>query len=55
MEATLARVAGLNPALNAFVALRAEEALADARELERRLARGEEVGPLAGVPFGVSA
>jgi aspartyl-tRNA(Asn)/glutamyl-tRNA(Gln) amidotransferase subunit A len=53
MEATLVRVSRLNPALNAFVALRAEEALSDARQLEQRLARGEEVGPLAGVPFGV--
>jgi aspartyl-tRNA(Asn)/glutamyl-tRNA(Gln) amidotransferase subunit A len=53
IEATLERVARLNPTLNAFVALRADEARAEARALERRLASGEEAGPLAGVPFGV--
>jgi Asp-tRNA(Asn)/Glu-tRNA(Gln) amidotransferase A subunit family amidase len=53
MQTTIARLERLNPALNAFVALRCEEALADARALEARVARGGEVGPLAGVPFGV--
>ncbi|HEV7733557.1 MAG TPA: amidase [Candidatus Binatia bacterium] len=53
MEATLARIAAVNPTLNAFVALRAEAAMADARALGERIARGEDPGPLAGVPFGV--
>jgi aspartyl-tRNA(Asn)/glutamyl-tRNA(Gln) amidotransferase subunit A len=53
MNATLARLERLNPPLNAFVALRAEAALADARALEARIARGEDPGPLAGVPFAV--
>src|SRR5262249_46766628 len=53
MTATLERVAALNPQLNAFVALRADEALADARARADRLARGEDPGPLAGLPFGV--
>ena len=53
MEATLARIARLNPVLNAFVALRADAALVEARALERRLAGGEDPGPLAGIPFGV--
>ncbi len=53
MAATLERIARVNPALNAFVALRADEALAEARALGERLARGEDPGPLAGVPFGV--
>ena len=53
MEATLARIERVNPTLNAFVALRADAALADARALEARIASGEDPGPLAGVPFGV--
>ena len=53
MEATLERISWLNPTLNAFVALRAEEALADARGLGERIARGDDPGPLAGLPFGV--
>ena len=38
-------------ALNAVVALRPEEALADARALDAGLARGEPAGPLAGLPL----
>ena len=53
VAASLARIERLNPTLNAFVALRAEEALAEARALGERIARGEDPGPLAGLPFGV--
>src|SRR5580765_1518982 len=53
VEATLARIARVDPAINAFVALRADAALAEARALGERIARGEDPGPLAGVPFGV--
>ena len=53
MQATLGRLERLNPALNAFVALRAEAALDDARVLEARIAKGEDPGVLAGVPFAV--
>ncbi len=53
VEAALARIARLNPALNAFVTLRPEAALAEARALEARITRGEDPGPLAGIPFGV--
>lgn len=53
MEATLQRIEAVNPTLNAFVVLRAEEALAEARTLADRLARGEESGALAGLPLAV--
>jgi aspartyl-tRNA(Asn)/glutamyl-tRNA(Gln) amidotransferase subunit A len=53
MDATLARIGRVNPALNAFVALRADEARAEARAMADRIARGEDPGPLAGIPFGV--
>jgi aspartyl-tRNA(Asn)/glutamyl-tRNA(Gln) amidotransferase subunit A len=41
----------LNPRLNAFVALEAEEALAAARDLDRERAAGRLRGPLHGVPL----
>jgi len=53
MSATLARLEKVNPKVNAFVALRADEAMKDARALDEKIARREEVGPLAGLPFGV--
>jgi Asp-tRNA(Asn)/Glu-tRNA(Gln) amidotransferase A subunit family amidase len=53
MRATLAHLERVNPSLNAFVALRAEAALEDARALEARVAHGEDPGRLAGVPFAV--
>ncbi len=48
--AYLRRIEEVNPHLNAVVTL-APDALRRARELEERLARGEEAGPLAGVPL----
>lgn len=52
-EAALARIDALNPAINAFVALDAEGALAQADALDARVAAGDELGPLAGIPIGV--
>jgi len=52
VEAALARVAEINPQLNAIVTLN-PRAVDDARALERRIASGEAVGPLAGVPVGI--
>jgi len=52
VEQALARVEELNPTLNAIVTL-SPRAVDDARELERRIARGDDVGPLAGVPVGI--
>ena len=39
--------------LNAFITLRPETVLRDARQLETRVQAGEELGPLAGVPVAV--
>lgn len=51
---TLDRIAQVNPVLNAFVALRDEqELMQEAQAVTDRLARGEELGPLAGLPLGV--
>ena len=51
--ALLARIDRLNPDLNAIVQRRDDEALAEARSLDARIARGEDPGPLAGVPVTV--
>ena len=53
MQACLDRIARHNGALNAIVTLHAERALADARAAEQRLMRGEDLGPLGGVPLAV--
>ena len=53
MERTLKRIEDVNPQLNAFVSLHAERSMEEAKALTERLARGEECGPLAGLPIGV--
>ncbi len=47
------RIETRNPSLNAFVYTRFDHARAAAKALEARLARGENPGPFAGVPFGL--
>lgn len=50
LHAHLAVIARLNPQLNAIVTLADDQARETATSIERRLARGEAVGPLAGLP-----
>ena len=52
-ESALARMAAVNPALNAVVDELGEAALADADVVDASLARGVPPGPLAGVPVTV--
>jgi len=47
----LKRIEEVNPKLNAVVQIPAATALAEARQADRALARGEIKGPLHGVPF----
>jgi Asp-tRNA(Asn)/Glu-tRNA(Gln) amidotransferase A subunit family amidase len=53
VEHSLARIEALDGRLNSFCALDAERARQDAAELDRRIAAGEDPGPLAGIPLGV--
>jgi Asp-tRNA(Asn)/Glu-tRNA(Gln) amidotransferase A subunit family amidase len=49
----LARIEKLNPALNAFITVTADSALAQARQAEGEIQRGDWRGPLHGIPIGL--
>ncbi len=51
VQAHLDRIAEVNPSLNTVVCLCADRALREAREADAALSRGDEVGPLHGVPM----
>jgi len=53
VKACLARIAEVNPKLNAVVQLTAERALAEAREADGLIAKGQPNGPLGGVPMTI--
>ena len=53
VDAHIARIEAVNPAINAVVQLLADSARADAVKADAALAKGEETGPLHGVPFTV--
>jgi aspartyl-tRNA(Asn)/glutamyl-tRNA(Gln) amidotransferase subunit A len=53
MEETLKRIDKVNPIINAFVSLRSEEALREAKDMTERIISGEDLGPLSGIPIGV--
>ncbi|WP_161958574.1 amidase [Ornithinimicrobium cavernae] len=53
VEEALRRIEERDGPLHAFLTVCADEALAQADQLDARLAAGEEPGPLCGVPFGV--
>src|ERR1700731_198485 len=53
IEATLTRIRAHDPLLNSFTAVTEQRALARAKALDDARARGERLGPLAGVPFAV--
>src|SRR5688572_32837654 len=55
VQRCLDRIDAVNPSLNAFVAVRREEALEDAAAVQRRIVAGKRLGPLAGRRGGVKA
>src|SRR6202166_3446826 len=53
LEAALERTAGVEPLIHAYLELFEEAARARARDVDRRVAAGEDPGPLAGVPVAL--
>lgn len=53
LDASLQRIEGLNPDLNAFCVVDEEGAKETARAAERAVERGDDLGPLHGVPVGI--
>lgn len=53
VSGALERIAKFDPDLNCFTTVLSDSAMADAAEIDRRIAGGEDCGPLAGVPFAV--
>jgi amidase len=53
VEAHLARIAEVNPTVNAITVTLADEARSAAANVDRAAASGRSLGPLAGVPFSV--
>ena len=52
-QSYLERIERLNPKLNAFLTVCADEAIAEAKEAEQAIADGDELGPLHGVPVSI--
>ncbi|MCY3774216.1 MAG: amidase family protein [Gemmatimonadetes bacterium] len=52
-RAVLRLIEAKDPAINAYLAVQPETVIEDAREVDRRVAAGEETGPLAGVPIAI--
>src|SRR3546814_5678521 len=53
VEVALARIEEVDQRVNAFVAVDADGAREQADAVDARVAAGEDVGPLAGIPLGV--
>ena len=53
LDETLAAIDRHHPELNSFVHVDGDLARSSAQRIDERVARGEDPGPLAGVPFGV--
>src|SRR5215475_2623599 len=51
----LARIEHLNPKLNAFVELRTDQAVMEAKAAEKAVQRGDQLGPLHGIPVSIKS
>src|SRR5690554_6444010 len=53
VDAMLAEIERLQPVINGFITVCAEEARQQARAVDAAIAKGESLGPLQGLPFMV--
>ncbi|MBW4467896.1 MAG: Asp-tRNA(Asn)/Glu-tRNA(Gln) amidotransferase subunit GatA [Pegethrix bostrychoides GSE-TBD4-15B] len=52
-QEALARIAAVEPQLHSFLQVTADHALAQAQQVDAKLAAGEKIGLLAGIPIGI--
>src|SRR6187431_3587246 len=52
-EECLSVIEALNPKLNAFITVTADEALQQARQADKEIAAGRRIGPLHGIPISL--
>jgi aspartyl-tRNA(Asn)/glutamyl-tRNA(Gln) amidotransferase subunit A len=52
-EECLSKIEALNPKLNAFITVTADEALAQAARADKEIAAGRRIGPLHGIPISL--
>ncbi|EAW34652.1 Asp-tRNA(Asn)/Glu-tRNA(Gln) amidotransferase GatCAB subunit A [Lyngbya sp. PCC 8106] len=52
-QQTLSEITQQNPTLNCFTTILSEQAIAQAKTLDQAIAKGQDPGPLTGVPFAV--
>ena len=52
-QEALDRIQALEPKLHSFLHVTTEKALAQARAVDAKIAAGEEIGLLAGIPIGI--
>ena len=52
-QETLERIEAVEPQVKAFITLTAENALAQAKQVDEKIAKGEEIGILEGIPLGI--
>lgn len=52
-KAVFEKIERVDKEIGAFISLRKERALEEAREIDRKIAVGEKVGPMAGVPVAI--
>ncbi|AFY68264.1 Asp-tRNA(Asn)/Glu-tRNA(Gln) amidotransferase subunit GatA [Geitlerinema sp. PCC 7407] len=52
-QEALDRIQALEPKLRSFLHITAEQAIAQAEQVDAKIAAGEDIGPLAGIPIGI--
>ncbi len=52
-KAYIDRIKKLDPKINAYITICEESALARAKEIDEKIAKGEKLGALAGIPIGI--